>query len=122
MSKEILLVVDSVSNERGVPPDVIFEAIELALATATKQRYKTEVDIRVAIDDFQRFLFLLPLIQGKVRTWNDKIFVRNNRPTTKRFVITCYTINGNTNMKCLAESDGVGPAGMTRFIDTRGRA
>ena len=59
MSKEILLVVDSVSNERGVPPDVIFEAIELALATATKQRYKTEVDIRVAIDgvtgDYETF-------------------------------------------------------------------
>ncbi|WP_211827900.1 transcription termination factor NusA [Kistimonas asteriae] len=50
MSKEILLVVDSVSNEKGVPPDVIFEAIEVALAAATKKRYETEVDIRVAID------------------------------------------------------------------------
>ena len=50
MSKEILLVVESVSNEKGVPPDVIFEAIETALATATKKRYETEVDIRVAID------------------------------------------------------------------------
>ena len=50
MSKEILLVVESVSNEKGVSPDVIFEAIEIALATATKKRYETEVDIRVAID------------------------------------------------------------------------
>ncbi len=50
MSKEILLVVESVSNEKGVPPEVIFEAIETALATATKKRYETEVDIRVAID------------------------------------------------------------------------
>ena len=50
MSKDILLVVESVSNEKGVPPDVIFEAIELALATATKKRYGSEVDIRVAID------------------------------------------------------------------------
>ena len=50
MSKEILLVVESVSNEKGVPPGVIFEAIEIALATATRKRYESEVDIRVAID------------------------------------------------------------------------
>ena len=37
MSKEILLVVESVSNEKGVPPEVIFEALETALATATKK-------------------------------------------------------------------------------------
>ncbi|MCX4027982.1 transcription termination/antitermination protein NusA [Endozoicomonas sp. SM1973] len=50
MSKEILLVVDSVSNEKGVPPEVIFEAIEVALATATKKRYDSEMDVRVAIN------------------------------------------------------------------------
>ena len=50
MSKEILLVVDSVSNEKGVDPEVIFEALELALATATKKRYSEDSDVRVAID------------------------------------------------------------------------
>ena len=51
MSKEILLVVESVSNEKGVEKDVIFEAIELALATAAKKRYDDEgADIRVSID------------------------------------------------------------------------
>ncbi len=50
MSKEILLVVESVSTEKGVPPEVIFEAMETALATATKKRYEYEIDIRVAID------------------------------------------------------------------------
>jgi len=50
MSKEILLVVDSVSNEKGVSQDIIFEALELALATATKKRYSEEVELRVAID------------------------------------------------------------------------
>ena len=50
MSKDILLVVDSVSNEKGVPQSVIFEALELALATATKKRYSEEVEVRVAID------------------------------------------------------------------------
>lgn len=50
MSKEILLVVDAVSNEKGVEKSVIFEAIESALATATKKRYPNDVDIRVSID------------------------------------------------------------------------
>ena len=50
MSKEILLVVESVSNEKGVPNDIIFDALELALATATKKRYQEEVEIRVQID------------------------------------------------------------------------
>ena len=50
MSKEILLVVESVSNEKGVPPALIFEALELALATATKKNYEDEVELRVAID------------------------------------------------------------------------
>jgi len=59
MSKEILLVVESVSNEKGVPEDIIFEALESALATATKKRYTEETDIRVAIDretgDYETF-------------------------------------------------------------------
>src|SRR5690606_34315874 len=50
MSKEVLLVVESVSNEKGVPAAVIFEALELALATATKKRYEEEVDLRVTIN------------------------------------------------------------------------
>ena len=50
MSKEVLLVVESVSNEKGVPASVIFEALELALATATKKRYEDDVDLRVEIN------------------------------------------------------------------------
>lgn len=50
MSKEILLVVEAVSNEKGVPEDIIFEALELALETATKRRYDDEVELRVAMD------------------------------------------------------------------------
>ena len=50
MSKEVLLVVESVSNEKGVPAGVIFEALELALATATKKRFDDEVELRVAIN------------------------------------------------------------------------
>ena len=50
MSKEILLVVESVSHEKGVSNDVIFGAIESALATATKKRYEEGAEFRVAID------------------------------------------------------------------------
>lgn len=50
MSKEILMVAEAVSNEKGVSEDIIFEAIELALATATKKRYDEDADIEVRID------------------------------------------------------------------------
>ena len=50
MSKEILLVVDAVSHEKGVSKEIIFGAIEAALATATKKRHLGDVDIRVDID------------------------------------------------------------------------
>ncbi|WP_415902677.1 transcription termination factor NusA [Neptuniibacter sp. QD29_5] len=59
MNKEILLVAEAVSNEKDVPKEVIFEAIEVALATATKKRYDEEADIRVVIDratgDYETF-------------------------------------------------------------------
>jgi len=50
MSKEILLVVDAVSNEKGVSKEVIFEALEAALASAAKKRYGEDVDVRIRID------------------------------------------------------------------------
>ncbi len=51
MSKELLLVVDAVANEKGVPESVILEAIEAALASAAKKRYpEQDVLVRVAID------------------------------------------------------------------------
>lgn len=50
MSKEILLVVDAVSNEKGVEKEIIFQAIEAALATATKKRHEGDIDVRVDID------------------------------------------------------------------------
>lgn len=51
MSKEILLVAEAVSNEKGVSKEIIFEAIESALAAAAKKRYEDEeATIRVDID------------------------------------------------------------------------
>ena len=50
MNKEILMVVDVVCNEKGVAKDIIFEAIELALASATKKRNREDIESRVSID------------------------------------------------------------------------
>lgn len=59
MNKEILLVADAVSSEKGVDREIIFEAIEVALSTATKKRYDEESDIEVMIDretgDYETF-------------------------------------------------------------------
>ncbi len=50
MNKEILMVADTVSNEKGVEKDIIFQAIEAALATATRKRYTKDIEVRVGID------------------------------------------------------------------------
>ena len=59
MSKDILLVVDAVSNEKGVGKDVIFGALEAALASAAKKKSGEEIDVRVTIDretgDYETF-------------------------------------------------------------------
>ena len=61
MENEILLVAESVSGEKGLPKEVIFEAIESALATATKRRYKGPSNIEVNIDkktgEYETFRF-----------------------------------------------------------------
>ena len=50
MNKEILMVAETVSNEKGVDQEVIFQAIEAALATATRKRYTQDIEVRVEID------------------------------------------------------------------------
>ena len=59
MSKEILSVVEVVSAEKGVSKEIIFEAIEAALASATRKRHPEDLDVRVSIDreigDYETF-------------------------------------------------------------------
>jgi len=59
MSKEILMVVDAVSNEKGVEKDIIFEAIEAALASASRRKHGEDIEVRVTIDretgDYETF-------------------------------------------------------------------
>ena len=59
MSREILLLVDALAREKNVNRDIVFGALELALASATKKRFKDDVDVRVSVDhdtgDFASF-------------------------------------------------------------------
>src|SRR5690606_40304580 len=50
MNRELLMLVDAISREKNVERDVVFGAVEAALAQATKKLYQGEVDIRVAVD------------------------------------------------------------------------
>ncbi|EKD70045.1 MAG: hypothetical protein ACD_46C00661G0002 [uncultured bacterium] len=59
MNKEILLVVEAVSNEKGVDREVIFQAIEAALETATRKKAEEDIDVKVEINrktgDYETF-------------------------------------------------------------------
>ena len=59
MSREVLLLVDALAREKNVARDVVFAALETALASATKKRFKEETDVRVTIDrlsgDYEAF-------------------------------------------------------------------
>ena len=50
MSREILLLVDALAHEKSVEREIIFEAVEEALASATKKKHKDTIDIKVEID------------------------------------------------------------------------
>ena len=50
MSRELLMLVDALAREKNVAKDIVFGALELALASATKKRFPEDVEVRVAID------------------------------------------------------------------------
>jgi transcription termination/antitermination protein NusA len=50
MNRELLLLVDALSREKNVPKEIVFTALEAALASATKKKYADNIDVRVAID------------------------------------------------------------------------
>ena len=75
MNREMLMLVDAISREKNVERDVVFGAVESALAQATKKLYEGEVDIRVAVDrdsgDYETF-----------RRWHGR--ARRGRPAEPR--------------------------------------
>jgi N utilization substance protein A len=70
MSREVLLLVDALAREKNVPREVVFQALESALASATKKLFKEEVDARVSIDrmsgDYEAFRRWLVVPDGEL--------------------------------------------------------
>jgi N utilization substance protein A len=50
MSREILLLVDALAREKNVDKNIVFGALELALASATKKRFNEDVEVRASVD------------------------------------------------------------------------
>jgi N utilization substance protein A len=50
MNRELLLLVDALAREKNVAKEIVFTALESALASATKKRFTDEIDARVSID------------------------------------------------------------------------
>jgi N utilization substance protein A len=81
MSREILLLVDALAHEKNVAKDVIFTALELALASATKKRFTEDADVRVTIDrengeyeSFRRWTIVsadTPIENPDAQIWED---------------------------------------------------
>lgn len=86
MSKEILAVVEAVSNEKAVPRERIFEALETALATSTKKKHEIEIDVRVAIDRKT----------GEFETFRRWLVVENVEHTTKEISFEAASFDDDT--------------------------
>ena len=59
MSREVLLLADALAREKNVDKEIVFSALEMALASATKKRFHDDVDVRVVVDrhsgDYEAF-------------------------------------------------------------------
>jgi len=77
MSREILLVVDALAREKNVNKDIVFSALEAALASATKKRFREEVDVRVELDqqtgDYSSFRQWLVVADEELETPDNQI-------------------------------------------------
>ena len=70
MSREILMLADALAREKNVDREIVFQALESALASATKKQFTDEVDVRVAIDresgDYDAFRRWLVVPDGEL--------------------------------------------------------
>lgn len=86
MNKEILAVVELVSNEKAVPKEKIFIALEMALVTATKRKYEYEIDVRVVIDRKS----------GKINTFRRWIVVDQVVQPTREITLAAARFDNST--------------------------
>ena len=114
MNKEILMVVDAVSNEKGVDKEIIFEALEAALASATRKKYGEDIDVRVAINrktgDYDTF-----------RRWkvfaDDSTELENSRTSELRLEDALDVIKDARAGRLRRSADGVGGVRAHRRAD-----
>ena len=87
MSREILLLVDALAHEKNVAREVIFTALELALASATKKKHDSGVDIRVEIDqetgEYQTFRCWTILPEEEIENPDAEITIEDERSKGK---------------------------------------
>ena len=85
MSREILLLVDALAREKAVEKEIVFTALELALASATKKRFQEDIETRVSIDrvtgDHQSFRRWLVVEDGAVEDPARQISLSNAAKT-----------------------------------------
>ncbi|MFA7667336.1 MAG: transcription termination factor NusA [Burkholderiaceae bacterium] len=83
MSREVLLLVDALAREKNVGREVVFGALESALASATKKRFKEDSDVRVAIDrmsgDYEAFRRWLVVPDGELEDHDIQIILSEAR-------------------------------------------
>ena len=87
MSREILLLVDALAHEKNVAREVIFTALELALASATKKKHDSGVDIRIEIDqetgEYQTFRCWTILPEEEIENSDAEITIEDERSKGK---------------------------------------
>lgn len=88
MNKEILAVVEAVSNEKAVPQEKIFDALEIALAAATRKKYDQDIEVRVTMDRKS----------GKVETFRRWIVVEQVIQPTKEITLAAARLE-NPNIQ-----------------------
>lgn len=88
MNKEILAVIEAVSNEKAVPQERIFEALEVALSIATRKKYDQDIEVRVVIDRKS----------GNIETFRRWMVVEQVTQPTKEITLAAALLD-NPNIK-----------------------
>ena len=85
MSREMLMLADALAREKNVDKNVVFEALEQALAQATKKRFKEEADVRVSIDresgDYESFRRWLVVTETELESEDFQILLIDAQDT-----------------------------------------
>lgn len=95
MSREILLLVEALAREKTVEKEIVFAALELALASATKKRFQEDIDTRVSIDrltgDHQAFRCWLVVEDGAVEDSTRQISLSDAKKTNADICLGDYS-------------------------------